>query len=303
MIFALCGAVMYFWWLGSSLRETEAVLRGKVTGLGTTYLFRATGPDGANVRVFQYRDLNRPDQLLWRAYSASRLDEKTPIDLLVDASTRNSDEIWRFPFAPRLNYYGRSMELNFSYDPGTHQLKCENCPGSPPVVLNGKKVVVSAAATQDKDGSGLSYFGVVRAQNNPSTKDLVRYLDADDPAVRLKARQQLSLAGPQASQEMDKALASTDSSYRVRLGIIIAANEAKLFQLTHFSTLAWCAVWGAEQTGDETMKEQARRLLSKQPANVQASTCVNLMRMEYQKKINAEMLMYKIPATAAKNKK
>ena len=300
LIFALCGAVMFFWWLGSPLRETEAMMRGTVTGLGTTHLFRATGPDGANVRVFLCRDLNRPDQLLWRAFSASRLDEHTPIVLLVDGSTRTSDDIWMYNFAPSRNYYGRSMELSFSYDPGTHQLKCENCPGGPPVVLNGKKVVVSAVAAQERGVTGLPYFGSVHAEDNPSTKDLVRYLDADDPAVRLKARQQLALAGPQAFKDMDKALANADSSYRVRLGVIVAANHAKSFQAEQFSTLAWCAVWGAEQTGDETMREQARLLLSKQPAKVGASTCVNLKRMEYQRKMDAEMQVYRIPSATAK---
>ncbi|MFN0167852.1 MAG: hypothetical protein ACKV22_15600 [Bryobacteraceae bacterium] len=299
MIFTLCGAVLYFWWLGSSLRETEAMLRGKVTGLGTTHLFRATGPDGANVRVFLYRDMNRPDQLLWRAFSATRLDEKTQMELLVDASTRSSDEIWMFPFAPSRSYYGRSMELNLSYDPVTHKLKCDNCSRNQPVVIIGRKVVTAAA----EPGTGeppLPYFGAVYAMSNPSTGDLLRYLDADDPSVRLRARQQLAKAGPEAFREMDKALARVDSSYRVRLGIIVAANQAKSFRAEQFSTAAWCSVWGAAQSGDETMQGQARLLLSKQPAKPSAATCANLKRLEYQRKMNEAMQVYRAPSAEAK---
>ena len=55
-------------------------------------------------------------------------------------------------------------------------------------------------------------------------------LEADDPLIRLTARKQLASLGRGATNEMAKALASFDSSYRVKLGVIVAANQMPSFR-------------------------------------------------------------------------
>ena len=98
-------------------------------------------------------------------------------------------------------------------------------------------------------------------------------LEADDPLIRLTARRQLASLGADATNAMDKALRNPDSSYRLKLGVIVAANEMSGFRPEAFSALAWCGVLRSFQSGDNTMKAQANRLLKKQTKPIDTSLC------------------------------
>jgi len=138
------------------------------------------------------------------------------------------------------------------------------------------------------------------AQTKRSAGTVVQNLDSDDPLIRLTARKQLALLGPEAMSTMDKAMANLDSSYRVKLGVIVAANEMKGFRPEAFSPRAWCEVWWAAQTGDETMKGQANLLLKKQTKRIDTQSCAEIRLKDYQSRTATQLQDYKSVSAAKK---
>lgn len=273
MIFVLCGAVVAFWYLNRP-GPTEAMMRGRISGLTFQQRLRASGPETANVRVFTYWDPQETDQLFWRTFSAAPLDEQTELVFLIDSSTRDSEETLRFPFRASRKFYGASVELQFRYDTTKKSLLFENSPTGKPEELKGQPIVVARdTLPAGPPNRWLRWFGTVLAQSKPSISAVLANLEADDPLIRLTARKQLASIGPEATAEMDKALANSDSDYRVKLGVIVAANQMSGFRADAFSSLAWCEVWLATRTGDDTIKEQANLLLQKQTTPMSTSSC------------------------------
>ena len=134
----------------------------------------------------------------------------------------------------------------------------------------------------------LPWFAVLLAQNRTAqvqvklpASAIIANLDSDDALIRLTARSQLASLGAGATSAMDKALVSPDSSYRVRLGVIVAAIQMPDFKPTAFSPAAWCQVWNATQTGDDTLKTQANLLLKRQATPINVSAC-NVRRLPVQ---------------------
>ena len=263
LIFLLCGAVVFFWY-SDHVQQREAVMRGSIRGLSVGQRFRGAGPERANVRVFTYRDPQQTDQVFWRTFSAEPLDEQTELTFLIDKSTQSSEETWRFPFRASRKFYGASTDLRFRYDSASGKIIFENGPAGKPEELSGEPIVVASdTPPRGPRLPSLPWFGAVMAQTKRSAGTVVQNLDSDDPLIRLTARKQLALLGPEAMSTMDKAMANLDSSYRVKLGVIVAANEMKGFRPEAFSPRAWCEVWWAAQTGDETMKGQAEPLMNR----------------------------------------
>jgi hypothetical protein len=146
----------------------------------------------------------------------------------------------------------------------------------------GRPVVAEALPVSNPERAltRLPWFDVLLAQTQVAQTQVklppsavIANLDSDDALVRLSARRQLASIGTPAISAMDKALVSAGSSYRVRLGVIVAAVQMPAFKADSFSRAAWCEVWAASQTGDDTLKTQANLLLKKQRTPVNLTTC------------------------------
>jgi hypothetical protein len=283
MIFLLCGAVVTFWGLDRP-KAKEAMMRGKITGLGLHQQLRGTGPEAENVRVFTYRDPQQTDQVFWRTFSTDPLDAQAELAFLIDSSTQNSDDTWRYPFHANRKFYDASVELRFRYDPNKKgRLLFDDPNVAKPEELEGKQIVV-AAETRGSAPWRIPLFGSVFAQARVSAETAIANLEADDPVIRLTARRQLASLGPQAINSMEMILTKPDSSYRAKLGVIIAANQMSGFRPDSFSRSAWCAIWRSAQTDDNAMKAQANLLLSKQSNPISASSCAGIQAREPKRK-------------------
>lgn len=289
VIFALCGLVVYFW-LPNRPKSQEAMMRGRIHGLSVQHRLRATGPDAAHVRVFTYRDPQQVDQLYWRTFSADPLGDKSEIVFLLDLSTRDSEETLRFPFRTSTGYYARSMEVSLRYDAARKRLVFENSPAGRPEEIEGKPVVLAQSSPPPR--AALPWFASVLAQSSPTTSAVLARLESDDPLIRLTARKQLASLGPAAVPDIDRALSDLDSSYRIKLGVIVAANQMPALRPASLSTASWCEVWRSSQTGDETIKSQAGQLLKKQPTPINPTSCRTLRLRDYQFRTAQELKVY-----------
>lgn len=289
VIFALCGLVIYFW-LPNRPRQQEAMMRGRIYGLSVQHRLRATGPDSAHVRVFTYRNPQQVDQLYWRTFSNNPLDDKSEIVFLLDLSSHDSEQTLRFPFRAHTAYYGPSVEVSLRYDGSRRKLVFENSPAGKPEEIDGTPVVLADALAPPR--GGLARFFTVHAQSQPALVSLLARLESDDPLIRLTARKQLAGLGPEAVSAIDRILGNIDSSYRARLGVIVAANEMPALRASSLSAAAWCEVWRSSQTGDETLKTQAGLLLKKQPSPVNPNACRSLHQRELQLRTIRQMEVY-----------
>jgi hypothetical protein len=270
MIFLLCVAVVTFWGL-SRPKAKEAMIRGRITGLGIRQRLRGTGPETANVRVFTYRDPQQTDQVFWRTYSTDPLDQEAELTFLIDSSTETSDETWSYPFHPNRKFYDPSVELHFRYDPSKKGSLLFEISNGKSEELGGQQIVIAADMRQ-LPVMQMPWFGSVFAQTRVSAETAIANLEADDPVIRLTARRQLASLGPEAINSVEKAL-KPESSYRVKLGVMVAANQMRGFKPESLSTSAWCEVWRSAQTGDDAMKAQANLLLSKRNKPISGSAC------------------------------
>jgi hypothetical protein len=299
MIFVLCGAVVTFWYLNRPGAQ-EAMMRGSVNGLTLRQQLNATGPEAANVRLFTWRDPRVTSRLYWRTFTTNPLDDKSVLEFLIDSGQNGGDAILSFPFRANRSFFTQSQDLRFNYDANSQTLVFENPVTGKPEEMKGKPIVsLGDASSGAPRVPRLRWFGAVMAQTKLSASAVIANLDADNPLIRLTARKQLATLGPEATKEMDKALASVDSSDRVKLGVIVAANQMRGFRPEAFGNSSWCEVWRGAQSGDQTMKDQASLLLKKRSTPISTPACMELRLKDYQRKTAEELRVYR-PASPAK---
>ncbi len=286
LIFVLCAAVVGFWFQNRP-KAKEAMMRGRITGLGVQEQFRGSGPDTANVRVFTYRDPQETERLFWRVFSVDTLDERTQLSLYIDTSAPGSERTRTYLFKANRKFYDDGSEVLLTYDPMREAIVFDDPTTHHPQVLEAiSKNPVIARGVESSSSIGHFFehfpgFAVLLAQAQaaqtrvkPPVNTIIANLDSEDALVRLTARRQLAEVGAAAIPDMDEALVNAGSSYRVRLGVIVAANQMPDFALG-FSPAAWCRVWEASQTGDDTLKTQASVLLRRQKKPVNVSSCAS----------------------------
>jgi hypothetical protein len=277
LIFVLCVTVVIAWFM-SRTSKSEAMLHGLITGLGSRQQLRATGPERANVRVFTYRDPQEPDRLFWRAFSQDPLDEATELRFLINTSTQDGDHTFGYPFQARRNFYDYAQDLVFKYDSAKNIIVFDNPVSGKKDELNAEPIVIASNAPSmfEQAISRLPGFAVLMAQSPARQQPvaaLIENLESDDVLVRLAARRQLAARGPEAKTAMENALVNPASSYRARLGVIVAANQMTGVKADSFTPAAWCGVWKASQSADDTLKTQANLLLKKPATPIDLSSC------------------------------
>jgi hypothetical protein len=164
------------------------------------------------------------------------------------------------------------VELRFRYDPSKKgRLLFENPNAGKPEELVGQIILFN---TLQSPLMRIPWLGSVFAQPKVSAETAIANLEADDPVIRLNARRQLASLGPEAIGGVDRALTKPESSYRIKLGVMVAANQMRGFKPESLTPSAWCEIWRSAQTGDDAMKAQANLLLKKRSNPISASTCV-----------------------------
>lgn len=277
MIFLLCGLVVVFWYLSLPVPQ-EAMMRGRVIGLKPKDTLRGSGPEMNNIRVFTYRDPQQPDQVFWRTYSSNPLPDSTPITFLIDHGGIGGEEaVWRFRFTTRTRYYAPAMELDFELKQDPQQLILRTTGGGQEV-LTGERIVIADARSVERERPRFSLFETLLAQSTPTAGAVIANLEADDPLVRLTARKQLAALGPGAAADMSSVLAEPGSSYRAKLGVLVAANQMALLKPEQLTMSAWCQVWVSSQASDETLRSQASLLFRKHPQAFASEQCLPTTR-------------------------
>ena len=119
---------------------------------------------------------------------------------------------------------------------------------------------------------GMRVVQTVYAQDQSTMTSLFGRLESYDPLVRRDARDELAKRGPAALPDIEKVLVSNKSSYRLRLGIIVALNKMQGLKADSLSSEAYGAIVRAQNDPDPTLSDEASRFVKRYPRPVKDKT-------------------------------
>jgi hypothetical protein len=247
-IFALLGFAVYAW--NRIHLPGEASIRGKLGTLEANeqvtsetqnlYLRRVYG---ARKGYFSYE---------WRLVSDSRLPEGTKVLFTLDRSTQDSEWVRDYELVVDPRFYDSYVVLQ--YDRKNDKLVLK---------MDGKEVPLQrvSAPPPRKRPTSLALISNAYAGDPFPEANYVKRLESGDAILRRDARSDLAKQGTEGLPWMKKALADPKTSYRVRLGIILALDQMPGLKLESLGPQAVLSLIDASVDRDESMRAEARRLL------------------------------------------
>ena len=259
-IFVLVGIVVSVW-LKNNTVEREFYIRGRLIGLDSPNKLSSPFEDLYLRRVFAN---GTHFDFQWRIITKSKLDTDTVVSLYLDRGNESHEivDIFQLPIIP--DYYNREVLL--LYHSATNE-----------ITADGQPLKKLPTVRLEQDSTNVFQFAgmmwrlfpplVARAlaQTFPSG-NMTKRLEADDPVIRIQARDDLAASGLAAKTYVDEALSDMNSSYRLRLGVIIALNKMKTpFPGNALSPAANCSIRQAVVSDDVLLREQASEYIVSHP--------------------------------------
>lgn len=252
-IFLTCGVITYVW-LFLNVRS-EMSVRGRLTGLQGTEQVTATSNDLYLRRI--YAAQHRFD-VSWRIISPARLPPGTLIDLYLDLSSSDHEDVTVYELPVTPNFYDTDQEVVLSYDRNTRALVVVSDGNRQ---LRAKKPSAQARPESSHEvmpGWIRHWLPTIFAQGDQAQL-IGKRLESSDAIIRTKARGELAELGSAALPFIQQILGDPSSSYRLKLGVIVALNA-----MTTAPTLgepSQCAIVEAARNSDETLQEHAKKYL------------------------------------------
>lgn len=256
VIFVAAGLIMYV-----GVRNeisSQAIIRGRLLGLEPTADFES--PFDA---LYLRRVAKTQSQaaFAWLIVSQAKLSGGR-VDLLLDRSTSANEDVAGCELPIKDEFYRREVVLKYDaknriLSEGGVPLKC-----GPTLMLDGNNTprnspfrfqLIPSAFAQVTDGTNSTRLAAISER-----------LESNDAVVRLQARSDLAASGHDGISYIDGVLKDSKSSYRLRLGTVVALNSMKIND-PDLSPIANCAIVQAASSDDETLREQARKYVAQHP--------------------------------------
>lgn len=256
LIFVAAGLTMYV----GVRREIsdQAVIHGRLVGLKPTMDFES--PFDA---LYLRRVAKTQSQaaFVWLIVSQQKLSGEK-VDLLLDGSTPEHEDVDNCEMPIKPDFYGREVVLK--YDSRRRLLMEDgiplNCSAAP---------LLAGIHEKNPVAQGFRFHLVPRAYaQGPDQKAgaeleaMSERLESNDAVVRLQARADLAAAGRDGIPYIQKVMSNPKSSYRLRLGALVALNNIKVDD-SGLVPQANCAIVRAAGSDDETLREQARKYVAR----------------------------------------
>jgi len=252
----VCGAITVWIWVALNIPGNEQVIRGRLIGLQCTEDFRSKREMFAR-KIYDKKDC----EVAFRIISPNKLEPNTQIDLWVDLSTPgHEDPDAETPYALPISadFYGANKEILLDYDRKAHQLKMQTG--------KGWTVLSKVGATAQLGQHSPSWWTVATDWVMPSAlaqvsnlQSISQRLESNDTIVRVDARNELARMGQAAVPFIEEILNDQRSSYRLRLGVLVALNKMYAVQV---SRSASCVILKATQDSDPTIRSEANQFIS-----------------------------------------
>jgi hypothetical protein len=262
VIFGLVIFSVYAWYQINVYKEKEQMIKGTienlsgsetvVSRLANLYLHRTYSPGG------------RAD-FHWRIITDKPLAEGEKIRLTIDPSTcvQGEAEIKDYELTVKPSFYDKMVNLIFRQ-------------GKLFVSHDGKEEAIEPAGPQALAAEPKSETGfpetsflttVVHAQTAAQTAlspdEYKKRLESSDVYIRRDARNDLAKQGEAALPLIEDILADAKSSYRLKLGVIVALNNMPNLRADKLKPSSVNAIKNASSDPDEALRSEAAKFLSK----------------------------------------
>lgn len=259
-IFALVGFSLYAY-IRTNL-HSEYTIHGRFNNLSGTALI-VSREENLYMRRHYHPSGGRFD-LVWRLITDEQLEEGAKISFVFDRGSDFNPESMTQPvtaheFIVRKSYYKKGVKVVIEYrqDDKMYMIfddKEEEIPGT-------------SFGLADARGPGYRKYSLIReayASEPFSPSAFASRLESYDPIIRYDARVELAKQGPAALKWIQKVLGDPKSSYRIRLGVLVALNKmedvsASALGLSTIDAIIFASI----RDPDATLRQQAGRVLKK----------------------------------------
>jgi hypothetical protein len=193
----------------------------------------------------------------WRLITRRRFAAGEKISIVFDPGDEHEEKVTRNELTVRPDFYDK--EVSLSYDRERNKLF---------VNYGGR----AEELPQSKYGQIISRGGpkpswnlvpVAHAQGGFSGEAFASSLESSDPIVRRRARADLAQQGEAAVPWIESVLSDPGSSYRLRLGVIVALNNMPNLRADALRPATFAAIKGVVTDPDETLRSEAGNFLNK----------------------------------------
>jgi hypothetical protein len=251
VVFAICGTVVYAWFW---VNKPPFVVRGNVEDLHGA---ETIGSRDLYLRPDYYDKQRDIFNINWASIGTNPSPEGQTLTFRF-FRTANEDGIpYQLTVQPDL--YRKTIVIRAIDDKGDRKLHLPD---------EGKGATLTVTNDSRREGGTLGLHAVttVYAQGQSTLESIFGRLESYDPLVRWDARDELAKQGAAAMPSIEKVLVSKKSSYRLRLGVILALNKMQGLKAADLlSREAYDAIARAQKDPDPTLSDAASRFLQKYP--------------------------------------
>jgi hypothetical protein len=263
-IFITC-IVITVVWIFHNVIQGEATIKGRLVGIATEEL-RTTFSSLYLQRIYHQHGVAGVN---WRIISPQRLPAGTEVDLVLDRSTGEHEDFTVYALRIADDFYAPGREVMLTYDRAKSRLTADRAElkvKQPDALITSSSSSASSSLSLWPANLGSALLDYVltplRAQEPTSLPRIAQQLEANDTIVRINARKELAQLGSKALPFIERTLTDRGSSYRLRLGVLVALNGMKAPAL---QPAAACAVVNAARDSDSTIQRYAQSYLAKNP--------------------------------------
>jgi hypothetical protein len=264
-IFLLCFVVVVVW-IRLNVPEQESTIRGRLIGLTANDILSSPFEEMYLRRVY---GASARSDFVWRIITRRPLRAGAVIPLYVDRSAPGRDDVQIFELRIEPAFY--DGEVSLLYESAQRRLSITE-PTAQAGALKEVSGTISSSSVSDARFWFGSFIATLFAQARGSLADISTRLQADDPVIRLQARSDLAGSGAAALNYIDEVLSDTSSSYRLRLGVIVALNKMGS-GTDRLSTRAYCAIVASSRDRDVLLQEQSAKYLATHSVANRSASC------------------------------
>ena len=252
---AIFGLVIFsvYAWVQTNL-ESEPTIRGRIENLSNQESVE-TNADNFYLRR-KYINVSRSDYE-WLLVNPKRLPDGYPISIVLDPNTGEAS-ITNYVLTVKSDFYDKDVRI--VYDRGANKMFVDD--GDKREELPQSKSSLIAAQPKPK----MEFFTTVaHAQNQPSFSaiDFTNSLQSPDAVVRRNARADLAKQGAAALPWIESILYDRNSSYRLKLGVIVALNNMPNLRANTLKPSTITAIRNASSDPDDALRNEANAFLQK----------------------------------------
>jgi hypothetical protein len=196
-------------------------------------------------------------EYMWRLVGPKRFANGEKITIVLDPNDPNLGEagITSNELTIKSGFY--DSEVRIAYRRDVNKLYVDD--GGHPVELPQSQQTIAEQPREIWDFFSTTAF----AQGSYASDAFMNSLESPDPVIRLKARADLARQGAAAIPWIEDVLGNPKSSYRLRLGTIVALNNMSAVDAAAFRPSTIAAIQRGAGDSDEVLRNESLKFLNR----------------------------------------